>query len=161
MIDFKRNWLGTKMAEMSDDELCSIYEEIHDFRNTGVLSGEATMRELDRAFRRQNNCDSNLRLIEDAVLYEIGRRFYNLHELRESRYRNLKPGDPIWYADIDNGIIEKGVLDSIYFNDGVVTSFFVEFEDDGDLFDGSGLGTHYFDNEEDAKDALMKGMTAN
>lgn len=157
MFDVNSNWFAARVSELSDDDLCAVYEEVHDFRKTGILDGDAALRKLDREFREQFDSNSSLRLVEDAVLFEIGRRFYNAHEIRKNRYRDLKPGDHIWYADVDKGVLEKGTLESIYFDHGKVSSFCVKFESDGDVFDGSGLGTHYFDNEEEAKDALLNG----
>ena len=99
MIDFVKNWLGTRMSQLSNEELCSIYEEIHSLRKTGLLSGDARLRELDTEFRREHDCDSNLRLIEDAVLYEIGRRFYNYSETAREFF-SFQESTTNWFPDL-------------------------------------------------------------
>ena len=89
---------------------------------------------------------------------ECAKRFLVGVKTRNDKFLALKPGDAIYYADFDSGAVEKGMLTNVYFSEGRVDSFGVEFaDDDWDLFDGSGLGEHYFTTEEDARTALTVG----
>lgn len=72
------NWLGQRMSSLSDEELRMLFADIASFRRTGLLCGDSAMRTLDREFAAEiNNDDSHIRIIEDELLYEMGRRFYN------------------------------------------------------------------------------------
>ena len=80
-----------------------------------------------------------------------GRRF-------NSNYLDLTSGDNIYYADFETGIVEHGTIETVTFNDGVVDSFSVTFDDGSfDVFDGSGLGKHYFTNKQEAQNILTRG----
>lgn len=72
-------------------------------------------------------------------------------------YLNLRKGDDIWYADEEENIVEHGIVDSVLIKDEKVESFAVNFDNgDFDVFNGSGLGVHYFMDEMSAKDALAR-----
>ena len=72
------NWFGQKIGELSDDELRQLFLEIHSFRRTGVLTSPSKLRELERDFSNTiQNHDGHLRIVEDEVLFEMSRRFYN------------------------------------------------------------------------------------
>ena len=72
-------------------------------------------------------------------------------------YLNLRKGDDIWYADEEENFVEHGVIDSVLIKGDKVESFAVIFDDgDFDVFDGSGLGKHYFMEKQSAEDALVR-----
>lgn len=49
-----------------------------DFRRTGLLTGPSKLRKFEREFSDHvQNHDGYLRTVEDAVLFEMARRFYN------------------------------------------------------------------------------------
>lgn len=78
-IKQKDNWLGHRMETASDSELSTLFEEITEFRGAGILVGGA-LRTLEKDF--SNNVSKTpygecMRLVEDAVLYEMARRLYN------------------------------------------------------------------------------------
>ena len=78
-IQQQNNWLGQKMADMSEDMLASLFKEIDEFRNTGLLKG-GNLRDLEKEF--SNNVShtpygSCMKLVEYEILYEISRRYYN------------------------------------------------------------------------------------
>ena len=83
-IKQKDNWLGNRLKNMSEIELCELFKEIAGFREIGVLEGEK-LRKFERDFSdnvshtRIGEC---MRLVEDEILFEISRRYYN------SRYCN-------------------------------------------------------------------------
>lgn len=73
------NWLGRHMEKMTDIELSEMFAEIADFRKIGVLKGDK-LRNLAIDFSKNVSHDEyglNMRLVEDEVLFEISRRFYN------------------------------------------------------------------------------------
>lgn len=79
------------------------------------------------------------------------------HMFKGISYLNLRQGDDIWYADEDENRVEHGIIDSVLIKDEKVESFAVNFDDgDFDVFFGSGLGVHYFMDEQSAKDALVR-----
>lgn len=60
-------------------ELAGLFKEIADFRRTGILKGEA-LRNLAREFSdnvSHTDYGQNMRLVEDEVLFEMSRRYYN------------------------------------------------------------------------------------
>lgn len=71
----------------------------------------------------------------------------------------IKKGDKIWYVDFDTGEIEEGEIFSVYFKDGYIDSFSVDFKETGDFdeFIGDSIGKHFFTSEEMAKAALING----
>lgn len=78
-IEQRDNWLGHRMENASDEELKELFSEITHFRRTGLLVG-GKLRDLERQFSdnvshtRGGEC---MRLVEDEVLFEMSRRFYN------------------------------------------------------------------------------------
>ena len=79
-INQKDTWLGHRLEDMGEAELCNLFLEITCFRRTGVLTGKKKLRDLEREFSenvshtRTGEC---MRLVEDEILFEMGRRFYN------------------------------------------------------------------------------------
>ena len=85
-IQQKDNWLGHKMENASDADLIVLFEEITKFRGTGILVGGA-LRALEREFSdnvSKTSYGGCMRLVEDAVLYEMARRFHNASQYSES-----------------------------------------------------------------------------
>lgn len=74
----------------------------------------------------------------------------------------LTKGMRIWYVDQNTGEIEEGEVFSVYYKDGKLDSFCVNFipSDDFDEFDGSKWGDCFFSSAEKAKAALLKGKDA-
>ena len=78
-IQPRTNWLGQKMADMSEDMLSSLFVEISNFRDTGLLVG-GNLRNLEKEFSDKvthtpyGDC---MRLVEDEALYEMSRRYHN------------------------------------------------------------------------------------
>lgn len=78
----------------------------------------------------------------------------------DDKYLKLKSGDDIYYVDEENNEIEHGKIFLVSFKNGKVDSFSVNFDcGDFDEFCGSGLGTHFFINKEEAEDVLKKANT--
>lgn len=78
-IKQNNNWLGYRMASLKESEIDNLFREITDFRRTGILVG-GFLRQLDKEFSDNVSHTSYgdcMRLVEDAVLYEMARRYYN------------------------------------------------------------------------------------
>ena len=61
------------------EQLVTMYEEVCIFRKTGVIPKECqTLRDLAREIQAVTKADNiQLRMAEDALLYEMSRRYYN------------------------------------------------------------------------------------
>ncbi len=159
-IKQKDNWLGHKMENISEDDLLVLFTEIESFRRTGILKGEK-LRNLEREFSENvshTRIGECMRLIEDEILFEISRRFYNQRIEATSNYLDLKQDDDIYYVDRENGLIEHGKVYIVTFKNKRVDTFSVNFDDGTfDVFDGIGLGKCFFTNEHNARDTLISG----
>lgn len=74
----------------------------------------------------------------------------------------IKKGDAIWYLDDDSGEIEEGIVNTVYYKNGKVDSFSVDFKDSGDFdeFYGDALGDCFFTSMESAEAAwAIKSMS--
>lgn len=80
MIDCDKNWLSIRVAVINARELCQLYKDIYDFHKTGVLAENSEMRTIAEEFEREISGEYNLRIVEQAILNELGRRFYNNFE---------------------------------------------------------------------------------
>ena len=81
-IEQRDNWLGQRMATATDQELRELFEEIHHFRRTGILVG-GKLRALEKEFSdnvSHTPLGDCMRLVEDKVLFEMGRRFHNAED---------------------------------------------------------------------------------
>lgn len=73
-------WLGQHMQKIDDGSLATLFKEIVEFRRTGILKSEQ-LRNLAREFSdniTHTDYGQNMRLIENEVLFEMSRRYYNL-----------------------------------------------------------------------------------
>ena len=81
MIQQKDNWLGHRVSAYEPAELMALFEEIYNFRHTGILVG-GRLRDLEKEFSENVSHTLSgecMRLVEDEVLFEMSRRFYNEH----------------------------------------------------------------------------------
>ena len=66
-------------------------------------------------------------------------------------YLSMDTNDDIWYTDYENGTVEHGIISLIDYKEGKVDSFSVIWDGgDFDIYDGSGLGRHYFIKQSNA-----------
>ena len=78
-IEISNNGLEQSIGQKSDKALSILYGEIVEFRRVGVLPGTSLLRNLSDELEKENNIPASLlRRTEDAVLYEMARRYYNL-----------------------------------------------------------------------------------
>lgn len=80
MIDIENNWLAQTIGQKNDNNLANLYTDIVEFRKTGLLSAHSTLRELSNELEKEmaRPTTTFIRQLEDAVLYEMARRYYNL-----------------------------------------------------------------------------------
>ena len=80
-IENRGHWIDQIMDKVSDYELTAMFADITEFRRTGLLKSGSPVRALDRILRKQcGQNDTMLRVVEDAVLYEMARRYNNMAE---------------------------------------------------------------------------------
>lgn len=78
-IEISNNRVDQSIGQKSDKELSMLYSEIVEFRRVGVLPGNSLLCNLSDELEKENNIPASLlRRTEDAVLYEMARRYYNL-----------------------------------------------------------------------------------
>ena len=78
-IEISNNLVDQSIGQKSDKSLSILYSEIAEFRRVGVLPGTSLLRNLSDELEKKNNIPASLlRRTEDAVLYEMARRYYNL-----------------------------------------------------------------------------------
>lgn len=78
-IEISNNCLDQSIGQKSDKALSLLYSEIVEFRRVGVLPDTSLLHNLSDELEKENNIPSSLlRRTEDAVLYEMARRYYNL-----------------------------------------------------------------------------------
>ena len=83
-IGIDNHWLAQSIGQKSDKDLSELYREIVEFRRIGVLPSSSVLRNLSKELEKEENIpDSFLRSTEDAVLYEMARRYHNLIQLDE------------------------------------------------------------------------------
>ena len=154
-MDVRTNKIAQAVAQFSTEDLNAAYQDIVQFRNTGVCP-EGKLRELELVVRNVMEKKGEVfRHTEDYILMEMARRFYNITNTDD--YASIKMGDDIYYLDSDSGAIEKGSVHGVYFENGKVETISVNFEDDFDEFDGVGLGRCLFRSEEAARAFWQKG----
>ena len=74
----RHNWLGEYTSNMSNKHLCAVFKEIVEYRQEGVLGG-SLLRDFAKTYAENslNSVSECIRLTEDAVLFEMSRRFHN------------------------------------------------------------------------------------
>lgn len=80
-INSEDMFISKQVGELSDQELTTMYADIIEFHKTGVLRQMSQVRDLARIFAVEMHMDiGSIRLVEEAVLYEMARRYNNLLE---------------------------------------------------------------------------------
>ncbi len=78
MLDVRSNWISQKIGNLSDKDLSDAFEEIYHFRDTGILEGHCLRRlEEEVAQVTKTRGGDMLRHVENDVLFEMARRYYN------------------------------------------------------------------------------------
>ena len=77
MISCGTDWLSKRVGVLNTYKLCEMFNDIHTYHSTGVLAADSEMRVIAEEFEREISCNYDLRLVENAILYEMARRLYN------------------------------------------------------------------------------------
>ena len=77
-IPLTENWLRRMAMKLTDQQVATMFEEICILRETGVLPADAQeLRQFGCEIRERIQSSSmELRMAEDALLFEMSRRFY-------------------------------------------------------------------------------------
>jgi len=65
------------VEQLSNEELKAIFLEIEEWMKSGILKQDGTFKEVHRQFEDELGFDQSLKVTEDAVLFEIAKRFSN------------------------------------------------------------------------------------
>ena len=156
MFNVRSSWISNKISELSDHELLDLFREIYDFRENGILKGEL-LRNLEAQVAQVTLTRGGemMRMVEDAVLFEMSRRFANQIEEKAEKedYTNIRTGDTVYYAE-PGMEVERGIVSSVNYqpdDDTRPKDLFVDFGDDCDGFDGSALGFFIFTSHKAAE----------
>lgn len=83
MIEARKNKLSSVISSLSDEELCTVFEEITDFKDCGILAEQSNLARIARELHEKFKVPYDIRMVEDDILYEVARRFYNSNESAE------------------------------------------------------------------------------
>jgi len=156
MFEVRNNWMSELIAKKTDQELYSLFTEINAYRESGILVGNL-LRALDEEITRNithTRIGEMLRQVEDAVIFEMARRYANNIE-ENNKKSSLTDGKIVYYADAEG--IEAGKICNILWKDGSIQSFGVDFGNDFDEFYGSAIGSSIFLTREDAELSMKNG----
>jgi len=76
-IDVHNDVLSISISKLTNEEVCTIIEEIKEFKATGLLASSTNLRRIAKEIHDQYQLPNDVRVIEDVILYEAARRFYN------------------------------------------------------------------------------------
>ena len=100
VIEARKNKLSNVISFLSDEELCAVFEEITDFKDCGILPEHSNLARIARELHEKFNVPYDIRMVEDDVLYEAARRFYN--EYQRTKWVDIQEELPK-----DNGHLQK------------------------------------------------------
>lgn len=79
----RHNIISNTISSLSDEELCIVFEEITDFKNSGILAEHSNLAKIAVELHEKFKVPYDIRMVEDDILYEATRRFYNSFEYAE------------------------------------------------------------------------------
>lgn len=161
MIEARKNKLSSVISSLSDEELCTVFEEITDFKNSGILAEHSNLAKIAVELHEKFKVPYDIRMVEDDILYEAARRFYNLskEDMGIPQFGDVIYRPCISYAGrkhFVNTQIVKGIL---HREDG---DYILSY----DIFNQSwtdkvmDLGHTIFTCKSDANDKLMQMVTS-
>lgn len=77
VIEIHNDVLSIEISKLTNEDVCTIIEEIKEFKRTGLLAGDTNLRRIAKEIHDKYKLPNDVRMIEDVVLYEAARRFYN------------------------------------------------------------------------------------
>lgn len=124
VIEARKNKLISVISSLSDEELCMAFEEITDFKDNGILVEHSNLARIARELHDKFKVPYDIRMVEDNILYEATRRYYNsFMQLIKSQssvsvttpknayYVACSVGDTIYV--VTSGHIEVAIVDRI------------------------------------------------
>lgn len=78
VIEKRKNQISETIGAMSDGDLCILIEEIADFKKKGILIDNSNLSRIAEELHEKFKMPNDIRMVEDAVLFEAARRYYNL-----------------------------------------------------------------------------------
>lgn len=143
------------LKNMSRHELLQAYRGYELLMQTGSVGPN----DYDGLFRKlideQNNQTPGNGIVNASLvlLQEISARWIADTELSEAV---IRVGTPLWYVDEETGNIEKAIVETVNYKDGVLDSFGAEFDNgDFDVFEGSAIDDCFFRSEQQAIQSLL------
>lgn len=76
-IEVHNDILSIEISKLSNNDICAIIEEIKEFKRTDFLAGDTNLRRIAKEVHDKYKLPNDIHMIEDVVLYEAARRFYN------------------------------------------------------------------------------------
>ena len=83
VIDPRKNKLSSVIVSLTDEELSAVFEELSDFKDCGILAENSKLSRIASELHESFNVPYDIRMVEDNILYEAARRFYNCNESAE------------------------------------------------------------------------------
>lgn len=83
MIEARKNKISIIVSSLQDEELCTVFEEITDFKDCGILVENSNLAKIATRLHNEFKVPYDIRMVEDDILYEAARRFYNSLEYAE------------------------------------------------------------------------------
>lgn len=77
VIEVHNDVLSIEISKLTNEDVCTIIEEIKEFKRTGLLACDTNLRRIAKEIHDKYKLPNDVRMIEDVVLYEAARRFYN------------------------------------------------------------------------------------
>lgn len=143
------------LKNMSQHELLQTYRGYELLMQTGAVGPN----DYDGLFRKlideQTKQSPGAGIVNASLilLQEISARWIADTELSEAV---IRAGTPLWYVDKETGKIEKAVVETVNYKDGVLDSFGAKFDNgDFDVFEGSAIDDCFFRLEQQAVQALL------
>ena len=105
VIDPRKNKLSSVIASLTDEELSAVFEEITDFKDSGILTKNSNLSRIARELHETFSVPYDLRMVEDDILYEAAR----LPE-DSTMVMNLRNGSKIQDCCLDALLAESTVM---------------------------------------------------
>lgn len=81
-IERADNYIADEIVIKSEEELFTMFREIASYRETCVLPASATLRQFLSQIKDKYHVPDSMcvtKPLEDEILYELARRYHNLH----------------------------------------------------------------------------------
>jgi hypothetical protein len=69
------------MSQAQEDDLSQAFKDIVEWKNTGTLRKDSPIRKWHQDFEESNNMDYPIHGMENQVLFEIAKRYFEAKEI--------------------------------------------------------------------------------